>query len=242
MYRTPGGLVLFPWEERRLTAGHLQQVSHLCRMSDYTQIRKQYSSASLELAPGTDPVQLLHQWLEEALAAGIEEPNAMALATVDSLGQPSSRMVLLRGLSERGIEFFTNYTSRKAIEIADNPQVSLLFYWPALHRQVRIDGEAVPIDQKESASYFASRPRDHQIGAWASPQSAAIPDRAAIQDNWERYVKHFDGKEVPCPSFWGGYLVSLRQIEFWQGRESRLHDRFRFHLNDRVWKVERLAP
>ena len=219
----------------------MRQVSHLCGMTDFTQIRKKYSSASLELVAGTDPVKLLDQWLGEALAAGVEEPNAMVLSTVDSLGQPSSRMVLLRGLSERGIDFFTNYTSRKAVEMADNPQVALLFHWPELHRQVRIEGEAVLLDKKASADYFAQRPRDHQIGAWASPQSATIPDRTAIEENWKRYEKHFDGQEVPCPSFWGGYLVSLRQMEFWQGRESRLHDRFRFYFNE-GWKVERLAP
>ena len=212
-------------------------------MSEYTRIRKNYGTDGLEVTSGADPIQMLHTWLQEALAAGVEEPNAMALATVDSLGQPSNRMVLLRGLSEQGIDFYTNYTSRKAVELAGNPQVALLFYWPQLHRQVRIEGEAELVSVQESSTYFQSRPRDHQIGAWASPQSATIPDRRAIEENWARYERHFEGKDVPCPSFWGGYRVVPRHIEFWQGRESRLHDRFRFQLNDKgQWHVERLAP
>jgi pyridoxamine 5'-phosphate oxidase len=217
-------------------------VSHLCGMSDFTRIRTSYATEGLELQGGTDPIQLLNTWLEEALAAGVPEPNAMALSTVDSLGQPSSRMVLLRGLSGQGIEFFTNYTSRKAVELADNPQVSLLFYWPQLHRQVRIEGEAVALEAAQSDAYFGTRPRDHQVGAWASPQSASIPDRLAVEENWKRYEGLFKGKEVPRPSFWGGYKVITRQMEFWQGRESRLHDRFRFQLHESKWKIERLAP
>jgi pyridoxamine 5'-phosphate oxidase len=151
-------------------------------------------------------------------------------------------MVLLRGLSDQGVEFFTNYMSRKAVELADNPQVALLFYWPQLHRQVRIEGEAIEMENTGSDAYFDSRPRDHQLGAWASPQSASIPGRAAIEKNILRYETLFTGKDVPRPSFWGGYRVALRQVEFWQGRESRLHDRFRFQLQDSKWKVERLAP
>jgi pyridoxamine 5'-phosphate oxidase len=211
-------------------------------MSDFTQIRTSYATSGLELKGDTNPIQLLQTWLEEAIAASVPEPNAMALSTVDSLGQPSSRMVLLRGLSDQGVEFFTNYMSRKAVELADNPQVSLLFYWPQLHRQIRIEGEAMELNKDGSDAYFNSRPRDHQLGAWASPQSASIPGRTAIEENLSRYETLFTGKDVPRPTFWGGYRVVPRQFEFWQGRESRLHDRFRFQSQDGKWKVERLAP
>lgn len=211
-------------------------------MPEYTQVRRSYTGPALELTSVPDPIELLHTWLEEAMAAGIPEPNAMALSTVDSLGQPSSRMVLLRGLSERGLEFYTNYTSHKAVEIADNSQVALLFFWSDLHRQARIEGQAVFGDPVDSDAYFHERPREHQIGAWASPQSAAIPDRKAIEDNVLRYEKLFEGKPVPRPSFWGGYLVIPQKMEFWQGRESRLHDRYRFQKTESGWKMERLAP
>jgi len=211
-------------------------------MSDYIHVRNTYEGPSLEITGQPDPIALLHTWLDEAMRAGIEEPNAMALSTVDSLGQPSSRMVLLRGLSDEGLEFYTNYTSRKAVEMADNTQVALLFFWPSVHRQVRLEGTAIFSDPKHSDTYFYERPRDHQIGAWASPQSASIPDRKAIEENVARFEQMFEGKEVPRPSFWGGYLVIPHQIEFWQGRESRLHDRYRFQRTEQGWKVERLAP
>ena len=211
-------------------------------MSDYTQIRKVYPGNFFDLKEVPNPVELLHSWLEEAMKEGIPEPNAMTLSSVDTLGQPSSRVVLLRGLSERGLEFYTNYTSRKAVEIADNAQVALLFFWSELHRQVRIEGQAVFTDAAVSDQYFNERPRDHQIGAWASPQSAAIPDRKAIEENVQRYERRFEGKAVKRPSFWGGYLVIPQKMEFWQGRESRLHDRYRFQKNEKGWKMERLAP
>jgi pyridoxamine 5'-phosphate oxidase len=211
-------------------------------MSDITQTRKDYAGPHLELTQSTNPLQLLQAWIDEAYAAGIDEPNAMALATVDPLGQPSCRMVLLRGLSERGLEFYTNYTSRKAVELADNGQVALLFFWSALHRQVRVEGTATFLEGNASDAYFNDRPREHQIGAWASPQSATIPDRKAIEENVARYQKVFEGKEVPRPSFWGGYRIVPQQMEFWQGRVSRLHDRYRFQRNDDGWKMERLAP
>lgn len=210
-------------------------------MSDYTRMRKSYTGSGLELSE-VDPTALLHSWLDEALSAGIEEPNAMALSTVDTLGQPSSRMVLLRGLSDKGLEFYTNYTSRKAVELADNAQVALLFYWPSLHRQVRIEGHVIFSEPSASDAYFNERPREHQIGAWASPQSATIPDRKAIEDNVLRYEKLFEGKAVTRPSFWGGYVVISQKMEFWQGRESRLHDRYRFQRTEQGWKMERLAP
>jgi pyridoxamine 5'-phosphate oxidase len=211
-------------------------------MSDYIQIRKAYSGQPLDFTETPDPIRLLDQWLADALTAGIPEPNAMCLSTVDSLGQPSSRMVLLRDLSDKGLIFYTNYTSRKAIELADNPQVALLFYWTDLDRQIRIEGHVELVTAEVSDAYFQSRPRDHQIGAWGSPQSASIPDRKAIEDNVQRFDKMFEGKDVPRPSFWGGYVVIPHQIEFWQGRESRLHDRYRFVKNDGGWKMERLAP
>lgn len=211
-------------------------------MTNLTQIRSQFAETSLDLSGNVDPLVLLRTWLDEAIAAELPEPNAMALSTVDTLGQPSSRMVLLRDITEKGLVFFTNYTSRKAVELADNAQVALLFYWPTQHRQIRIEGTATLSETALSDTYFRSRPRDHQIGAWASPQSATIPDRKAIQDNVERLTSAFEGKDVPRPSFWGGFTVAPHKMEFWQGRQSRLHDRYRFQKIEQGWKMERLAP
>ncbi len=212
-------------------------------MNQLETLREPYHSRPFDESalPG-EPVALLGAWLEEAINASIPEPNAMALSTVDSLGQPSSRMVLLRGLSDDGLVFFTNLTSRKAIEVADNPQVALLFYWQPMHRQVRILGQIQPCDDEVSDRYFATRPRAHQIGAWASPQSATIPDRQAIEENIRRYEKLFEGRDVPRPGFWGGYQVVPHHVEFWQGQENRLHDRFRYQRTSAGWKIERLAP
>ncbi|MDX1409503.1 MAG: pyridoxamine 5'-phosphate oxidase, partial [Saprospiraceae bacterium] len=162
---------------------------------------------------------------------------------VDSLGQPSSRVVLLRGLTEQGLIFYTNYTSRKAIELSDNPQGALLFFWQPAHRQVRIEGTLRQVDPAISDAYFAQRPRGSQIGAWASPQSASIPDRASLEENMQHFAARFEEMEnIPRPSFWGGYLLAPKSIEFWQGRENRLHDRVLYQRVEKGWKRERLAP
>jgi len=168
--------------------------------------------------------------------------NAMTLATVDQDGQPSTRTVLLKSADERGFIFFTNYDSRKGHELAANPRAALTFFWQELERQVCVAGVVEKLPAAESEAYFKSRPRGSRVGAWASPQSEAIPDRAALEARWRELEKKFPG-DVPLPPFWGGYLLRPERIEFWQGRPSRLHDRFSYTRQaDGSWKIERLAP
>lgn len=205
--------------------------------------REDYGRTSLDerdLRP--EPIAQFEQWFDEAEANGVPEPHVMVLSTVDTLGQPSSRIVLLRGLDSEGFTFFSNYTSRKAVEISSNAQAALLFYWPRMHRQVRVEGLVSFADAETSDRYFKQRPRGSQIGAWASPQSATIPDRQALEENVERYARRFADSEVPRPSYWGGYILRPQSVEFWQGRENRLHDRMRYRLVRDQWKIERLAP
>lgn len=190
-----------------------------------------------------DPVQMFERWYAQAIDSGIPEPSAMSLATVDAEGQPWQRMVLLKVFDEKGFIFFTNYTSRKASHIAQNAQVSLLFPWHALGRQVKITGQAKKISTAESLKYFLTRPRGSQIGAWASPQSQVITSRAMLDMKVEEMKQKFLHGEIPLPSFWGGYRVSPQTLEFWQARDDRLHDRFIYRQNEQhKWQVERLAP
>ena len=213
-------------------------------MEELRDLRKDYGKDRLEaegLLP--DPMEQLKAWLTAAIAEESEEANAMVLSTVDSLGQPSARVVLLRSMGpELGLGFFTNYTSRKAVELDANPQASLLFFWKTLQRQVRIEGEVFKAPEEVSDEYFSSRPRESQIGAWSSPQSAAIPGRLSLEGNVARFTKKFDGKDVPRPDFWGGYYLKPKRFEFWQGRPNRLHDRFLYKLTEEGWRAERLAP
>ncbi|MDX1478494.1 MAG: pyridoxamine 5'-phosphate oxidase [Saprospiraceae bacterium] len=213
-------------------------------MKELEQLRVEYTSTPLDvLNMSADPVEQFRNWMQEALQMEVPEPHAMVLSTVDTLGQPSSRIVLLRGLEEQGFIFYTNYTSRKAIELSDNPQGALLFFWQPVHRQVRIEGSLQQIDPAISDAYFAQRPRGSQIGAWASPQSAPIPNREALERNMQQFEERFAGDEnVPRPSFWGGYILKPKSVEFWQGRENRLHDRILYQRVDGEWKWERLAP
>lgn len=180
-------------------------------------------------------------WLADAIAAGLPEPNAMVLATATRAGRPSARTVLLKGYDERGFVFFTNYESRKGGELADNPYASLVFPWFQVHRQVLVCGGVQRLDRAENEAYFATRPRQSQLGAWASPQSRVVPDRAALEAALAAAGQRFPA-DVEAPPHWGGFRVVPRSVEFWQGRAGRLHDRLRFRLDETGWVVERLAP
>jgi len=180
-------------------------------------------------------------WFAEAVAAALPEPNAMVLATATPAGRPSARTVLLKSYDERGFTFYTNHRSRKATELAGNPYASLLFPWFVLHRQVIVCGAVEQVDRAETEAYFATRPRESQLGAWASPQSTVVPDRAALDSAYADAAARFTGT-VPAPPHWGGYRVVPETVEFWQGRTGRMHDRLRFRRDGATWVVERLAP
>lgn len=207
------------------------------------QLRQKYMSEGLELeALNPDPFQQFQQWFSDAIDSGLPEPNAMSLATADREGQPWQRIVLLKLVDEQGLVFFTNYESRKAEQIADNPKVSLLLPWQALGRQVQVTGPAVKISAAESMRYFATRPRGSQLGAWASPQSRVISSRSLLLAKVEEIKRKFAEGEIPLPSFWGGYRVVPEVFEFWQAGEYRLHDRFLYTKAGEAWSIERLAP
>lgn len=206
-------------------------------------IRKEYRLRSLlENGADPDPVKQFQHWWNEALMSGIEEPNAMTLATCNHNGRPSARIVLLKGLSNDGFVFFTNYESRKGKELAENPHASLLFFWKELERQVRIEGKVTKTTDEESNEYFLSRPQESKIGAWSSPQSSVIKERGELERNVEIYQEQFSNGEIPKPPHWGGYVVKPVRIEFWQGRPGRLHDRLQYSLDGDKWIIERLAP
>ncbi len=189
------------------------------------------------------PFRQFENWFQEATDAGLHEPNAMSLATVSAKGAPSLRTVLLKVWDEQGFVFFTNHGSRKAQDIATNPNVALLFYWAPLHRQIRIEGTAQKVSTMESLKYFVTRPRGSQLGAWCSAQSSTISSRAILQAKLDEIKQKFQGGEVPLPSFWGGFRVVPSRFEFWQAGDDRLHDRFVYEpeTNDR-WSIQRLAP
>ena len=207
-------------------------------------LREEYTRDGLSRANlDDDPFRQFERWFEQALNSEAATPNAMSLATVSPGGQPSQRTVLLKYFDEKGLVFFTNYESRKAREIAGNPRVSLLFYWPELERQVHIAGSTEQVSAGESLKYFMSRPRGSQIGAWVSNQSSAVGSRQLLLAKFEEMKRKFLNQEVPLPSFWGGYRVAPVSFEFWQGRPNRLHDRFLYSRQEGGgWGVERLAP
>jgi len=210
---------------------------------DLAAFRKEYSSRGLrreELNP--DPVAQFSQWFEQATELEVHEPNAMTLATVDATGMPYQRTVLLKYYDQHGFVFFTNYGSRKAAQIAANPKVSLLLPWITLERQVIIQGHAEKISTAESLRYFASRPRESQIGAWVSNQSEVITSRKFLMQKLAEIRDKFTHGEIPLPSFWGGYRVVPEAIEFWQGGPARLHDRFLYQKKGAGWEIERLSP
>lgn len=189
-----------------------------------------------------DPLALFRIWLENAQAAGGPDPEAMSLATATPDGVPSCRIVLLRGFDERGFVFYTNYESRKGDELSVNPQAALTLFWAQLKRQIRIEGTAEVVTEAESDAYFQTRPRGHRLAAWASPQSRVLPDRDALDENLRRFFEKHPQGDIPRPPFWGGYRVIPKTIEFWQGRENRMHDRLRYTRMESGWLLERLAP
>jgi len=207
-------------------------------------LRKDYSLAGLlEKDLARDPFRQFDRWFQEAEAARVNEPNAMVCSLADADGRPSSRIVLLKGIDGRGFVFYTNYESRKGRELAANPRASLLFPWITMERQVIAEGTVTRLSREESAAYFHSRPVASQLGAWASPQSTIIANRAVIEDAYKAVEKKYAGEEIPLPPHWGGYRVSPDTVEFWQGRRSRLHDRLRYRREKTGdWVIERLAP
>lgn len=205
-------------------------------------IRKQYEFSALnEENCHSNPFDQFKIWMQEAVESEQLEPTAMVLSTVDSLLQVHSRVVLLKEFSADGFIFYTNYEGHKAQQIEQNNSVSLLFFWPALERQIRIEGVVEKIDEKLSSDYFKSRPLDSQLGAWASPQSKVIPSHDFLDEQFQAYQSKF-GNDVPKPPHWGGFIVKPTTFEFWQGRTNRLHDRLFYHFDEGVWIISRLAP
>lgn len=207
-------------------------------------LRRDYARAELtERSVDPDPRKQLERWLEEAGRAELLEPAAMTLATATREGHPSARVVLLKGLDERGLVFFTDRRSAKGRELEQNPVAALVFWWGELERQVRVTGAVAPIEAAESEAYYRSRPVGSRISAWASQQSAVVPDRATLEAHWEEASHRFTHGEIPRPPYWGGFRVQPAEYEFWQGRPNRLHDRLRYRRGpDLQWMLERLSP
>lgn len=215
---------------------------------DLGALRREYGNRGLDVPDlAADPVTMFRRWLHDTVASGMHEPNAMVVATVSAECRPSARVVLLKGVDERGFVFYTNYDSRKAQDIDANPAVSLLFPWQELQRQVRVEGTASRVSQEESEAYFASRPRESQLGAWASPQSRVVASRSALDERYGGVLAQFaDVDDVPLPPYWGGFRVEPELVEFWQGRKGRMHDRLVYRRAEpdahAPWTVDRLAP
>jgi pyridoxamine 5'-phosphate oxidase len=210
---------------------------------DLTGLRQEYAAASLyEHTAHSNPLLQFTSWFDQAIMAELPEPNAMTLASVDSKGKPHARVVLLKELDERGFVFYTNYKSNKGEELKNNPYAALVFLWLELQRQVRIEGLVEKVSEQDSNTYFASRPVSSQLGAIASPQSKVIPSRDYLEKQFEIIKQDLSGKEIKRPDHWGGYRLIPDRIEFWQGRENRLHDRLLYVADKDGWKISRLAP
>jgi len=211
--------------------------------SKISAIRKDYLNGVLEIeAVHPDPIEQFRIWLDEAVSAGVDETTAMFLATVGVDLQPSARIVLLKGVDEKGFDFYTSYQSRKGLQIGENPQVAATFFWKELERQVRIEGIVEKLPEAESDEYFRSRPAESRFSAAASPQSQVIPDREYLKEKITGLKTKYSADELQRPNFWGGYKLIPLRIEFWQGRENRLHDRLVYSFLSGEWKIERLAP
>ncbi len=212
-------------------------------MVDVAHLRRDYDAGALDInALGADPVAAFERWLAASVDAGVPDANAMVVATTGADGAASARTVLLRGVDGRGFVFYTNRESRKGRDLAANPRAALVFVWLAVRRQVLVAGDVEHVSDAESDAYFASRPRGSQLAAWASPQSAPIDSRAALEAAVADAAARFEGADVPRPPFWGGYRVVPTAVEFWQGRADRLHDRFRFERTPAGWEATRLGP
>jgi pyridoxamine 5'-phosphate oxidase len=206
-------------------------------------LRREYTkNGLLESDVDPDPFRQFTLWFDQAIKSGIMEPNAMSHATVSPDGQPSIRIVLLKGVDDRGFVFFTNYESRKGKDILVNPKSALLFFWGELERQVRIEGAIEKISVDHSKAYFDSRPEGSRIGAWSSNQSEIVTSRDELEKRFEENMNRFAGKEIPMPEYWGGYRLVPNMVEFWQGRGSRMHDRIRFRKTGEFWEIDRLSP
>lgn len=207
-------------------------------------LRQEYRSAALsEQDVDRDPIAQFSKWFTDALSAQLYEPNVMTLATADLTGKPTARIVLLKGFDDTGFTFYTNYASKKGLQLRENPQACLVFFWPELERQVRIEGLVVKTDATVSDQYFHSRPQGSQIGALASPQSNILQQREDLEQRVVELAQQYENQEIPRPEHWGGYIVIPEMIEFWQGRPSRLHDRIAFkRQNEQAWIINRLAP
>ncbi|NOS94237.1 MAG: pyridoxamine 5'-phosphate oxidase [Cyclobacteriaceae bacterium] len=213
-------------------------------MQGLQEIRVEYTKASLDVTSVlANPIAQFEKWLKEAIDSKVPEPTAMTLSTVTEDGRPSARIVLLKGVEANQFVFYTNYQSQKGKELLENPACALTFFWPELERQVRIEGVAKRVDEAQSTAYFTSRPKGSQIGAWASPQSSIIKDRLILEERVAVLEKKFEGSnQIPKPKQWGGYTVEPHEIEFWQGRPSRLHDRIVYYQSEGEWIKHRLAP
>lgn len=209
----------------------------------FAELRENYTQGGLLESDALDsPIAMFEKWFEQALALNVLEANAMSLATADSTGRPSLRMVLLKDLTEAGFSFFTNYESRKGQDLAANPHAALCFHWKELERQVRATGLVTRLDQAQSEAYFRQRPRPSQIGAWVSKQSTVIAGRETLDAARRQIEEEYEGQEIPMPPHWGGYVLQPYEIEFWQGRPGRLHDRLLYSKEDHTWRISRLSP